>query len=135
MTKEQLRQYRREIHGLRDEIYQLEQSNKVRRSRATRTTTTMTDEPRGSSNIRDPIADLIAVIADVDTEIVRLSLLIEGLASEVEVAIRCMTPRERMIFRCFYIECQTWTNVGRLNNYSRSYVLDLHGKALKNHCQ
>ena len=135
MTKEQLRQCRREIRGLRDEIYQLEQSNKLRLSRATRTTTTMTDEPRGASNVRDPIAEFIVVIADVDVEIVRLSMLVESFAREVEEAIWCMTPLERMIFRCFYIECQTWTNVARLNNYSRSYVLAVHGEALKKHCQ
>lgn len=131
MTKEELRQHRRTIHALRLEIYQLENSNSVRRSRAMRVTTTITDEPRGGSIIHDTMAEMVAVIADKDGDIVRLSMLVEEIAKEVEAAIWDMTPRERMIFRCFYIECLTWGQVISLSNYSERQVFRIHGEALK----
>ena len=134
MTKDQLRQCRREIRGLRDEIYQLEQSNKVRRSRATRTTTTMTDELRGANNIHDPIAEYVAIIADKDVQIVQLSVLLDSIANEVECAIRGLPSLERLIIRYYYIECLTWDTVARLNNFSVRYVQSRHGNALKKLC-
>ena len=94
----------------------------------------MTDEPRGASNIHDPIAEYVAIIADKDVQIVQLSVLLDSVASEVEFAIGGLPSLERLIMRCYYVECLPWDNVARLLNFSIRYVQRRHGNALKRLC-
>jgi DNA-directed RNA polymerase specialized sigma subunit len=131
MTKDQLRQYRREIHALRLEIYRLEDANEVRRARATRVTTTMTDEPKGGSTVHDAMAEMVTVIADKDSEIIRLSVMIERIANDVEGSMSELSSIERVVMRCYYIECLQWDGVIGLLNYSNRQVFRIHGEALK----
>lgn len=116
---------------MRLEIYRLEDANEVRRSRAMRVTTTMTDEPRGGSQVHDSMAEMVAVIADKDSEIVRLSMMIEQIADGIESSIAGLSSIERVVMRCYYIECLPWRNVASLSNYCESRIYEIHGEALK----
>lgn len=95
-----------------------------------RVTTTITDEPRGGSIIHDTMAEMVAVIADKDCDVVRLSMLIEQIAAEVEMAITNLKAIERYIMRCYYIECLPWETVAKLANYCERRVYEIHGEAL-----
>jgi len=96
-----------------------------------RTTTTMTDEPRGGSQIHDSMAEMVSVIADKDMDIVRLSVDIETIANRIEAAIAPLRTIERYVIRCYYIECIPWDKVARLSNYSMARIFEIHGEALK----
>jgi len=131
MTKEELRQHREDIHGLRLEIYQIIESTNVMRSSAMRTTTKITDEPKGSGQIQDSMAEIIARVVDKEQQVQRLVMIQDKAIQEVEQDISGMAPRERAIFRCYYIECLPWERVATLMNYSVSWILKIHGEELE----
>lgn len=131
MTKEELRQHRREIHDLRTEIYQIIEAKLVMESRAMRTTTRITDEPRGGNTIHDSMAELAVRAADKDVEIARLYVMQDDYAREVEAEItRLDKSIERLVMRSYYIECLPWETVAKLANYCERRVYEIHGEAL-----
>lgn len=131
MTKEELRQHRREIHAMRIEIYQIIEAKMVMESRAMRTTTCITDEPHGGNTIHDSMAELAVRAADKDIEIARLSLIQDDYAQEVEKEIaRLDKSIERFVLRAYYIECMTWSQVAKVTNYSEQHLYRIHGEAL-----
>lgn len=131
MTKEQLRQHRRMIHELRLEMRQLIDANDEMRARATRCTPRYSTEPAGGGHVHDPIAEMVARVADKDREIAWLDLQRDQLAGEIEAAIRCLTPLERGIMRAYYIECMEWGRVAMVWNYSEATIYKIHGRALQ----
>jgi len=132
MTKDQLRKHREDIHGLRLEMYQIQENIRVMESRAMRATTVITDEPKGGSQIHDSMAEIASRVCDKEREIQRLIIIQDDVIREVETAIAILPPLERAIFRTYYVECvRTWAKVAALHNYSEDYIWHLHGAGLE----
>lgn len=131
MTKEQLRQHRRDIQDIRIEMRQLINITNEMRDRATRVTASYSNEPRGGGLTHDPIAEVVARVADKDAGIAMLGLQLDVMADEIERAIRPLAPVSRYVFRAYYVEGMTWEQVAEVSNYSLRQVHKIHGKGLE----
>jgi RNA polymerase sigma factor (sigma-70 family) len=131
MTKDALERAREEIHGIRLLIYAEIENTKMMRSRAERTTTQMSDEPRGGNQIHDSMGEIASRLADKDDEINRLVIQQDNLADEIRKAISILSHKEQAVLISYYIECMTWENVARILNYSERRVYQILDESLE----
>lgn len=131
MTRETLDQCREDIQGIRLLIYAEVENTLVMRSRAERTTTVMSDEPRGGIQVYDSMGEIASRLADKNTEIDRLVLQQDDIARDVRKAIAALPPREQAIMISYYIECLTWERVSMLLNYSERRLYQIRDECLE----
>jgi len=132
MNKEELHWYRENISAMKREIYRLIERAEHLESMAMKTTTTMSDMPRGGGTSSDRMADAVILRADTSAEIDRKSVIMYGLQQRVEKAIECLDPRVRTIFVAYYSEAiPTLEQVAELCHYSKRHTERLHGYGLR----
>lgn len=131
MTKDELHWYRENILAMKREIYRLIERAEHLESMAMKTTTTISDMPRGGSTSSDRMADAVILQADTTAEIDRKTLILYGLQQRVENAIECLDPRVRTVFIAYYSEAiPTLEQVAKLCHYSKRHTERLHGYGL-----
>ena len=125
MTKDDLRQYDhllKEIETLQAEVIRVRESLSIVQQ--------LSDMPK-SKNERDRIADTIAKIVDLETEIhTRIRLAID-LRGEIEAAIDSLPVQERLLIRLHYVDGLSWVQVAHELKCSWRQTHRLHGWALQ----
>lgn len=125
MTKDELRQYNliaQEIATLQDEVLRIRDSLSIVQQ--------LSDMPKSKSE-QDRIADTVAKIVDMETEIhTKIRLMIE-LRGRIEESISLLPADFRLLMRLRYIEGRKWERIACDMNYGWKYIHRLHGKALQ----
>lgn len=123
MDKKRLQEYiwlQKEAKQLQDKIEELE-------ARATKQTSIITDEPRGSTtdkvDVILEIVELTKVYNDKKSAAVQCML-------EIETAIEKLPARERYLIRSRYIDGKDWIKICGDMNYSWQQVHRIHAKTL-----
>ena len=124
MDKKRLQEYiwlQKEATQLQERIEELE-------ARATKQTSIITDEPRGTSidkvDIILEIVELTKAYDEKKTEAVQCMI-------EIEEAIEKLPARERYLMRSRYIERKEWTQIAVDMSYSWRQVHRVHANALR----
>lgn len=126
MTKHELQQYRwiqKNINRLEERLLELE-------TEATRITTQLTKEPKGTSST-DKLSTLVAQIVDTRNEISRQLREAYGRQIKIEAAVKRLPEREKYLIRARYIELKTWEQIAVDMNYSWKHTHRIHSRALK----
>ena len=127
MTKKQLQEFywmKRNIQKLEDKLLELE-------TEATRQTTRLSNEPKGSHLSSDKITSIVIKIVEVQEEINNKLKQAYALVAKIEVAIAILPEREQYLVRSRYLECKSWEQIAVDMNYSWQWVHKIHSKALK----
>ena len=126
MDKHRLRQYR----FLVKEIAQIE-DEKIRLASGMIGAVRITDMPKGSNAVHDPMAEAAAKLADLSRLLATKLNDVISLRIEIERAINSLDePRERLLIRLRYIEGRKWEQIALDMEYDYYWVLKLHKKAL-----
>ena len=126
MTKYDLQQYRwirKNINRLQERLIEL-------KTEATKMTTQLTEEPKGTSNA-DKLSSLVAQIIDTQDEISRQLQEAYRLELQIESAIDKLPEREKYLIRARYVEQKTWEQICVDMNYSWKQTHRIHARALK----
>jgi len=127
MTKNELKQLywiKRNIQKLEDKLIELESS-------ATRITTRLSHEPRGTARSNDRLGEIVCAITEVQDEInEQLQKSYEYMA-RIEKAIEALPPREAYLIRLRYLEMKSWESICVEMNYSWRQTHRIHSDALK----
>lgn len=126
MTKHELQQYRwiqKNISRLEERLLELE-------TEATRITTHLTKEPKGTSST-DKLSTLVAQIVDTRNEINRQLREAYSRQIAIEAAIDKLPEREKYLVRARYVEQKTWEQICVDMNYSWKHTHRIHARALK----
>jgi len=130
MTKEKLREYRNVIASMKRSLLTLEEELYEMECRATKTTSVISDEIRGSKTIHDSMAEVVVRIADKKNEINIKSVELYDLQKEVEAYIESLDEVEREIFKAHYIRLLSWKRIAVDTHYSERGIYRIHGEAL-----
>ena len=126
ITKQRLQEYmwmKKSIKQLEDRIEEID-------TILTRTTSTLSDMPRGNSP-RDLTNDLLAKKVDLQDKLKkRLTKSIIEL-EEIEQAIAALPSREQYLFRMRYLEGKKWDDIFLKFGYSERQTHQIHGDTLK----
>lgn len=126
VTKYDLQQYRwirKNINRLQERLIEL-------KTEATKMTTQLTEEPKGTSNA-DKLSSLVAQIIDTQDEISRQLQEAYRLELQIESAIDKLPEREKYLIRARYVEQKTWEQICVDMNYSWKQTHRIHARALK----
>jgi len=126
MTKHELQQYRwiqKNINRLEERLLELE-------TEATRITTQLTWEPKGTGST-DKLSTLVAQIVDTRDEINRQLREAYSRQMAIEAAIDKLPEREKYLVRARYIELHSWEQIAVDMAYSWQHIHRIHSRALK----
>lgn len=127
MTKKDLQQLywiKRNIQQLENKLLELETS-------ATRITTQLTKEPRGTSGPEDKLSEIVCKIVEVQEQINEELKKSYDYMAKIEKAIEALPPREAHLIRLRYLELKSWERICVEMNYSWRQIHRIHSDALK----
>jgi len=127
MTKKDLQQLywiKRNIQQLENKLLELETS-------ATRITTQLTKEPRGTSGPEDKLSEIVCKIVEVQEQINEELKKSYDYMAKIEKAIEALPPREAHLIRLRYLELKSWESICVEMNYSWRQIHRIHSDALK----
>lgn len=127
MTKAELN----EFYWIKRNIGQLEIKLLELETEATKITTRLTHEPKGSRKIEDPLAEIVSSIVTTQEEINHKLKKLYDLMRDIETALEVLTPREAYLIRSRYLELKSWENICVEMSYSWKHVHRIHSTALK----
>jgi DNA-directed RNA polymerase specialized sigma subunit len=130
MTKEKLREYRNVIGSMRRSLKTMEEELYEMECRATKTTSVISDDIKGSKMIHDTMAEVVCRIVDKKNEINIKSIELYDLQKEVEEYIDSLEEIEREIFKAHYISLLSWRRIAVDTHYSERGIYRIHGEAL-----
>ena len=127
MTREEIKQLLHQYRDLQAERAQIvEQLQRLTDPR----TPTLTGMPRGNGGNGDPMAGIVSKrLALQDRYWEQLEKLASA-AAAIEDLIETLSPLERRLMRCRYIEGKSWEAVCIAINYSWRRTHELHAAAL-----
>ena len=103
------------------------------RSRAEKMTTSFSDVPGGSSGPQDRMAEVVAIMADMEQSIIEDSKRMWQTIKETEVIIDMLDDyQERLVLSYRYIDCRPWLDIALAMNYDVRHIYRIHGRALLN---
>lgn len=127
MTKHDLQQY----CWLQKNINRLEEHLLVLDTEATRVTTRLKKDPRGSSHSVDKLSGLVAQIVDTKDKINDQLVKSYEIRNQIEDAIKQLPEKEKYLIRAKYIEGGTWEQIAVDMGYTWRHLHRVHARALK----
>jgi len=127
MTKLELREYtgiKKEIDKLEEELWDLE-------AKATKCTSVICSEPKGSRIITDPMAEIVSSIVEHQYKINELLEKLYNKREVIENSIESLPSSYRCLIRMRYVQGFTWEKICVEISYSWKQTHRLHAKALK----
>ena len=127
-AKEYLSQARYLDARINSEIRQVADLNEL----ATKATTTLTGMPHNPNHGRSTMADCVAKIVDLQTEInADIDALVDLKRSILETIKAVANVEMQTILEKRYLCFQSWEQIAASMNYDIRWLYRLHGKALK----
>ena len=126
VTKQDLQSYywlKKNIDQLEDKLFELE-------SEATRVTTRITQDPKGSQST-DKLSGIVANIIEVQDKINNKVKLSYKIMAEIEEAAQQLPEREAYLIRARYIDCKSWEQIAVDMSYCWKQIHRIHSMALK----
>ena len=126
MYLEQIERYDKFIQEKLAEIYQL-------RCMATSVTAAMGTERVQSSSASDKLGNIVAAIADKEEEVQQMiNHFFAEKAERIQLIEKLDNLLEYTVLHDRYIQYMALTDVAEKEGYSYQYILEIHGRALKN---
>lgn len=126
MTKEELKEYQ---HAIKN-INLLEEQLAIIDSKLTRTTSILSDLPKGKSS-KDMTNELTAKRIEIENTINKNLAKAYTCCSQIEKAIDSLSEREKLLMRLRYIKCFTWEEICADMGYSWNRIHYIHREALR----
>lgn len=101
------------------------------REEAVKTTSILSDMPKGSNPVKDRIAEYIAKIDEMQQENYKLLLDLEQKKNDIETIINKMEQPYKNILYFRYINGKSLTEVATIIGHEYKWSCVLHGKALE----
>ena len=126
-AKAELRRYKYDQDRINEALEDIEEL----KERAYKTTSTLSDMPRGSSPIQDKKAEIVAMYVDKANEMSALTKeMLEKQKNIEDKILRIQQPYQNILYFA-YQKGMTLTQVASKIGYEYIYTTELHGKALK----
>lgn len=126
-AKAELRRYKYDQDRINEALEDIEEL----KERAYKTTSTLSDMPKGSSPIQDKKAEIVAMYVDKANEMSALTKeMLEKQKNIEDKILRIQQPYQNILYFA-YQKGMTLTQVASKIGYEYIYTTELHGKALK----
>lgn len=126
-AKEELRRYKYDQDRINEALEDIE----ALKERAYKTTSTLSDMPKGSSPIQDKKAEIVAMYVDKANEMSALTKeMLEKQKNIENKILKIQQPYQNILYFA-YQKGMTLTQVASKIGYEYIYTTELHGKALK----
>lgn len=110
----------------------LEQLTRLREA-ATKATVAMSGMPRGGGTTRQPMADCIVKLVDLEIEITREIDMLVDVKAAARIAINAMAdPEQQLVLELRYLCQKSWEEVSDSLGFGLSNVYRIHDLALNN---
>lgn len=110
----------------------LEQLTRLREA-ATKATVAMSGMPRGGDTTRQPMADCIVKLVDLEIEITREIDMLVDVKAAARIAINAMAdPEQQLVLELRYLCQKSWEEVSDSLGFGLSNVYRIHDLALQN---
>lgn len=126
MTKRQLQ----DLYWTKKAIKKYEERLLELEAQATKTTTRLSHDPRGTGN-SDPMVEAITNMDELKREINHVLKRAYAMELEVQKAIAVLPERDAFLIRLRYIECMNWDQIMEEMGYEWAHVHRIHAEALK----
>lgn len=127
MTKYELQQY----YWLKLNLQKLEEMLLELETKATKQTTSLSQDKVSSSNNDDKLSAIVAKIIDIQNLINSKVGKAYTILNTIEQTIEQLPEREKYLMRARYIECKSWEQIAVDMHYSWQWIHKIHSRALK----